>query len=103
MRAPLRRADARHHPQLAYPFANDLGRCADQTAQHRFLFDNLRVIINVRSCRHGIGQLRQITDAADFLQLVPVLQMSRQRYQIDRLVASPSSTIASKICWCAGL
>ena len=37
---------------------DDLGRCPDQAAQHRLLLDDLRVIVDVRRCRHRIGQLR---------------------------------------------
>ena len=47
-----------------------LRRRADQAAQHRLLFDDLRVIVDVGRRRHRIGQLRQIADAADILQLL---------------------------------
>ena len=61
----------------------------NQVAQHRFLFDDARVVLNVRDLGHAIGQRRQIRRPSRGFQVAPAVQFFGQRDQIDGLLAFP--------------
>ncbi len=61
-------------------------RGVNQVAQDRLLFDDPRVVLDVRNLRHAVRQRRQVRRAPGRFQVPLAIQLLGQRHQVDRLL-----------------
>ncbi len=62
-------------------------RGVNQIAQHRFFFDDARVMLHVGDARHAVGERSEIGRAAGSVQIAAAVQFFRERDEVNGLLA----------------
>ena len=61
-------------------------RGVDQIAQHRFFFDDARVVLDVGDARHAVGERGEIGRAAGGVEIAAAVQLFGERDEVDGLL-----------------
>ncbi len=59
----------------------------DQIAEGSLLLDDARVVLDVGTARHAVGERRDVRGTADLLELAGPLQLVLQRHEVDGIAA----------------
>ena len=66
---------------------HDLVGGEDQTAKRGFLFDDLRVVLDVGRSRHAVHKRRDVGRSTDFIEIAGASELLLERDEINRVAA----------------